>query len=147
MSILSLETVRLRARAADKQDAIRQAGELLVQVGCVDPDYVNGMLAREQTMSTYLGNGIAIPHGRDENRAQICRTGISVLQFPEGVEWEPGERAYLVIGIAANADEHVGVLANLAEVIEDEEAAGALTRVTDPMQIVERLGRPRDDAE
>lgn len=145
MTIVSLETVRLRASAADKQDAIRQAGALLVEVGCVVPNYVNGMLAREQTMSTYLGNGIAIPHGRDENRADVRRTGIAVLQFPDGVEWEPGERAYLVIGIAANADEHVGVLANLAEVIEDEAAADALSRATDPMQIVERLGRPRDD--
>jgi mannitol/fructose-specific phosphotransferase system IIA component len=147
MAIISTATVRLGGQASSKQDAISQAGQLLVQDGRVAPPYVSGMLAREETMSTYLGNGIAIPHGRDENRAQICRTGISVLQFPEGVEWEPGERAYLVIGIAANADEHVGVLANLAEVIEDEEAAGALSRVTDPMQIVERLGRPRDDAE
>lgn len=145
MAIVSLETVRLKAQARDKQDAIRQAGELLVQVGCVMPEYVGGMLAREQTMSTYLGNGIAIPHGRDENRADIRRTGIAVLQFPDGVEWEPGERAYLVIGIAAQADEHVGVLANLAEVIEDEEAAGELSRATDPMQIVERLGRTRED--
>lgn len=147
MAILSTETVRLRAQAHDKQDAIRQAGELLVQVGCVIPNYVSGMLAREQTMSTYLGNGIAIPHGRDENRADIRRTGISVLQFPDGVEWEPGERAYLVIGIAALADEHMGVLANLAEVIEDEAAAGALAGASDPMQIVELLGRARDDEE
>lgn len=147
MGIVSPELVRLQAQARDKQDAIRQAGELLVQVGCVMPEYVGGMLAREQTMSTYLGNGIAIPHGRDENRADIRRTGISVLQFPEGVEWEPGERAYLVIGIAAQADEHLGVLANLAEVIEDEEAAGALSRATDPMEIVARLARPRDDDE
>lgn len=145
MTIVSLETVRLQARAHDKQDAIRQAGELLVQVGCVVPNYISGMLAREQTMSTYLGNGIAIPHGRDENRADVRRTGIAVVQFPEGVEWEPGERAFLVIGIAANADEHVGVLANLAEVIEDEAAADALSRATDPMQIVERLGRQRDE--
>lgn len=145
MTILSPELIRLQARATDKADAIRQAGELLVAMGCVEPAYVGGMLAREETMSTYLGNGVAIPHGRDENRADICRTGISVLQLPEGVEWEPGERAYLVIGIAAQADEHVAVLANLAEVIEDPDAAEALTRATDPQQIVERLGRARDD--
>lgn len=145
MSIVSLETVRLQAHARDKQDAIRQAGELLVEVGCVAPAYVGGMLAREQVMSTYLGNGVAIPHGRDENRADIHRTGISVLQLPEGVEWEPGERAYLVIGIAASADEHMGVLANLSEVVEDPDAANALSHTTDPMQIVEYLGRPRED--
>ena len=143
MSIVSLQTVRTRAHAADKQDAIRQAGELLVQGGCVEPAYVSGMLAREQTMSTYLGNGVAIPHGQHDNLSQVHRTGISVLQLPEGVEWEEGERAYMVIGIAANADEHIGVLSNLAELIEDPDSAEQLVRITDPQLIVERLGRAR----
>lgn len=145
MPIVSIETVRLQVQVRDKQDAIRQAGELLVQSGCVAPTYVRGMLAREQTMSTYLGNGVAIPHGQHENLVDVRRTGISVLQIPDGVEWEPGERAYLVIGIAANADEHVGVLANLAEVIEDPDAADQLARTTDPMQIIERLNREHED--
>jgi mannitol/fructose-specific phosphotransferase system IIA component len=141
MNIVSPETVRLQATAQDKQDAIRQAGELLAQGGCVDPAYVQGMLARERTMSTYLGNGVAIPHGQHEDLGLVRRTGISVLQLPQGVEWEPGERAYLVIGIAASSDEHVGVLANLAEVVEDPEAAEQLAHTTDPMQIIERLNR------
>jgi len=144
MSIVSSETVRLGASARDKQDAIRQAGELLVQGGCVAPGYVQGMLNRELTMSTYLGNGVAIPHGQHENLGEVLRTGISVLQIPAGVEWEDGERAFLVIGIAANADEHVGVLANLAEVIEDEVAAAELAQTTDPGRIVERLSRARE---
>ena len=147
MSIVSLETVRLQAQARDKLDAIRQAGELLVHGGCVEPPYVNGMLARESTMSTYLGNGVSIPHGQHEDLALVRRTGISVLQLPDGVEWEPGELAYLVIGIAATSNEHVGVLANLAEVIEDPAAADEFARTTDPMLIVERLNRTHvDDA-
>ena len=145
MPIVSIDMVRLGAWVRDKQDAIQQAGELLVQGGCVAPAYVSGMLAREQTMSTYLGNGVAIPHGQQENLADVRRTAISVLQIPDGIEWEPGERAYLVIGIAANADEHVGVLANLAEVIEDPDAADQLARTTDPMLIIERLNRERED--
>ena len=145
MSIISLQTVRLGATASDKQDAIRQAGDLLVGAGCVAPAYVQGMLAREQTMSTYLGNGVAIPHGQHENLADVRRTGISVLQVPSGVEWEPGELAYLVIGIAANAEEHVAVLANLAEVIEDPDEAEQLARTTDPLLIVERLSRERTE--
>ncbi len=143
MTIVSLETVRLQARAHDKLDAIRQAGELLIQGGCVEPPYVNGMLAREQTMSTYLGNGVSIPHGQHDDLALVRRTGISVLQIPDGVEWEPGERAYLVIGIAATSNEHVGVLANLAEIIEDPDAAEQFARTTDPMLIIERLNRTR----
>jgi phosphocarrier protein FPr len=141
MAILSAQTVKVQGQATDKADAIRQAGALLVDGGCVDPAYVQGMLAREQTMSTYLGNGVAIPHGQNDNRADIRRTGISVLQLPAGVEWEPGEMAYLVIGIAASSDEHVGVLSNLAEVIEDEELTAELTQTTDPEMIVERLNR------
>ena len=105
----------------DKADAIRQAGQLLVDSGCVKAGYVEGMLAREETMSTYLGNGVSIPHGQYDNREDILQTGISVLQVPAGVEWEDGEKAYLIIGIAASSDEHIGVLSNLAEVIEDEE--------------------------
>ncbi|HEY0607357.1 MAG TPA: PTS sugar transporter subunit IIA [Herpetosiphonaceae bacterium] len=139
MGIVSPETVRIGGQASDKADAIRQAGDLLVQGGCVESGYVDGMLARESTMSTYLGNGVAIPHGQNANRAQIRRTGISVLQLPGGVEWEPGEQVYLVIGIAASADEHVGVLSNLAEIIEDPDMAMHLARVTDPHEIVQRL--------
>ena len=141
MSILSQEMVRLQATALNKQDAILQAGELLVKNGYVGQVYVDGMLAREQVMSTYLGNGIAIPHGKYEDLHEVHRTGISVVQIPGGIEWEEGERAYLVIGIAATAEEHLGVLANLAEVVEDLDTIQQLAQTTDPMVIVERLSR------
>lgn len=139
-SVLSLDRIRLQATAVDKRDAIRQAGDLLVQTGCVDAGYVDGMLAREASMSTYLGNGVSIPHGTYDNKAQIRHTGISVLQLPQGVEWEDGERAYLIIGIAAASDEHVSVLANLAEVIEDEDTTQLLIRTADPGLILAHLG-------
>ena len=145
MAILSIETVRLNVPATDKEGAIRLAGELLVKAGHVTPSYIDGMLAREATMSTYIGNGVAIPHGRFENKENIRSTGISVVQYPEGVVWndDDDETAYLVVGIAATADEHVGVLSNLAEAIEEEESAEELIRATDPMLIIERLTRPQ----
>ncbi len=139
MAILSEERIRLGATAVNKADAIRQSGELLVQSGCVQPAYVDGMLAREETMSTYLGNGVAIPHGQYDNRSQILKTGIAVLQLPDGVAWEDGEKAHLVIAIAAAADEHVGVLANLAEAIEDEEVAQQMITTTDAKFILNTL--------
>jgi len=120
MTIVNLDRIRVHLTAENKEDAIRQAGELLVQSGCVTPEYVTGMLARETTMSTYLGSGVSIPHGQFENRGQINQTGISIAQFPQGVEWEDDSKAYLVIGIAASSDDHIDVLARLAEVIEDE---------------------------
>lgn len=142
MTILSVERIRVQAQAQDKNDAIRQAGELLVSTGCVTPAYVDGMLAREMTMSTYLGNGVAIPHGQFENREDILQTGISVLQLPTGVVWEDDETAHLIIGIAASSDEHIGVLAALAEVIEDEEITQLLIQTADPNLIMEHLGKP-----
>ena len=141
MAILSPDRIQLQATALDKSDAIRQAGQLLVASGCVQARYVDGMLAREEVMSTYLGNGVSIPHGQYDNREDILQTGISVLQIPAGVEWEDGEKAYLVIGIAASSDEHVGVLANLAEVIEDEDLTARLSQTTDPMMVLNELSK------
>jgi phosphocarrier protein FPr len=140
LTILSAERIQLGAAAATKEEAIRLSGDLLVNTRCVKPRYVDGMLAREGTMSTYLGNGVAIPHGEYNNREDILATGISVLQVPAGVEWEPGENVYLVIGIAASSDEHVGVLAALAEAIEDEEITQLLHTTDDPQVILQHLG-------
>ncbi len=147
MGILSADRIRLQATATSKQDAIRQAGDLLVQTGCVDPGYVDGMLARETVMSTYLGSGVAIPHGQHENRDQIHQTAISVLQLVDGVLWEEedDEKAYLIIGIAANSDDHIGVLAALAEAVEDEETIQNLLTTADPRVILDCLDRSSAD--
>jgi len=140
--ILSLSTIQLNATAESKEDAIRKAGALLVNSGCVHPDYVSGMLERETTMSTFAGNGVSIPHGQFGNLSQVYRTGISVLQVPAGVEWEDGEMVYLVVGIAAKGEEHIQVLANLAEVLEDTDTAEMLARTDNPQVILDYLNRP-----
>jgi mannitol/fructose-specific phosphotransferase system IIA component len=140
MPIISKDRINLQANAIDKADAVRKAGELLVTTGCVLPEYVDGMLTREASMSTSLGNGVAIPHGILENRDHILQTGISVIKLTEGVEWEEGEKVYMVIGIAALADEHVEVLAKLADVIDDEKNLAELLNTTDPGVIIKYLG-------
>ena len=140
MAILELNRIQVQATATGKKEAIQKAGELLVKSGCVAAPYVGGMLAREETMSTYLGNGVAIPHGQYDNRDDVFQTAISVLQIPEGVEWEDGEKAYLIIGIAATSNEHVGVLSKLAEVIEDEDLVEKLSQTSDPELILSTLG-------
>jgi mannitol PTS system EIIA component len=145
MDVLTSETVRLGVRVAGKVEAIRECGEVLVKAGCIPPSYIDGMLAREEVMSTYLGNGIAIPHGELDDLQSVYRTGVAVVQLPEGVEWEPGEKAYLIVGLAvvATSFEHVDVLTNLVEVLQDAEATRRLIQATDPMIIVERLTRQR----
>lgn len=137
--ILSRETINLQAEVESKEDAIRQAGELLVKSGCVHPDYVKGMLEREKTMSTYVGNGVSIPHGQFDDLSLVYRTGISVLQVPKGIEWQPGNIAYLIVGIAATSGEHIGILRNLAEVVEDDNTAKMLAETLDPEVILSHL--------
>ncbi len=145
MTTLSLKSVRLGGAAKDKEDAIRQAGALLMEAGYVQEGYIPGMLEREQTMSTYMGNGVAIPHGMHDSREFILETGISVLQLPDGVEWEDGEMAYLVIGIAANNDDHMTILMNLADAIEEEDDAAELIALTDAEEMVARLSATPED--
>lgn len=140
MPILSRDRISLQTRVADKADAIRKAGELLVTTGCVLPEYIDGMLKREESMSTSLGNGVAIPHGVYENRDHILQTGISVLQLTDGVEWDEDEKVYMVIGIAASGDEHVGVLSNLAEVVDNEETLTEMLKTTDADVVLKYLG-------
>jgi len=141
--ILTSEMVLIRAQAADKVDAIRKAGEVLVKAGCVAPSYIDGMLARERVLSTYLGSGIAIPHGELSDLGSVYRLGASVVQLPEGVEWEPGESAFLVIGLASTGSEQNVVLTNLVELLQAPDTIKELILATDPMVIVERLAHGR----
>lgn len=128
--------IKLKADAADKTDAIRQAGTLLVENGNMQPGYITSMMEREKVAHTYLGNGIAIPHGMPKDRDLILHTGISVIQIPTGVEWNPGETVHLVVGIAAKSDEHIEILSNLTYVLDDEATVQRLARTTNPNDII-----------
>src|SRR5215471_18910823 len=138
--------IRLQAHAANKQEAIRQAGQLLVDSGYIDPGYVNSMLGREEVANTYLGNGITIPHGLPKDRDLIKQTGIAVVQVPDGVTWNPGETAHLVVGIAAKSDEHIEVLRRLTRVLGDQEQVARLVQTRDPRDIIEALTGERPAA-
>jgi mannitol/fructose-specific phosphotransferase system IIA component len=139
MAILSKERITLQARAVNQADAIRKAGRLLVESGCVLPDYIAGMLTREKSISTSLGNGIAIPHGMFENRVHILHAGISILQLADGVNWDKSGKVYMVIAIAALSDEHVGVLSKLAGVVDDKNNLAELFTTKDPDVILKYL--------
>jgi phosphocarrier protein FPr len=143
LEILTKATVRLGARAASKLDAIQQAGEMLEQSGYVAHYYVAGTLGHEELLSTYLGNGIAIPPGRTEDLETVYHADISALQVPQGVDWEAGEKVYLVIGLAARSNEHTDILVNLVEVLHEPETSERLAQTSDPLEIIERLTRVR----
>ena len=128
---LSESNIHLNANAADKQQAIEMAASALVQADNVENGYLQGMLAREQQTPTFLGNGIAIPHGTLDTRSMVKKTGVQVFQFPQGIEWGEGNIAYVVIGIAARSDEHLSLLRQLTHVLSDEDTAAKLAKITD----------------
>ncbi|MBL7635319.1 MULTISPECIES: fused PTS fructose transporter subunit IIA/HPr protein [Atlantibacter] len=123
---LSVQDIHPGASAGSKDEAIRQVAAALAQAGNVADGYVNGMLARELQTSTYLGNGIAIPHGTTDTRDQVLKTGVKVFQFPQGIAWGEGQTAYVAIGIAASSDEHLGLLRQLTHVLSDDDVAEQL---------------------
>jgi phosphotransferase system HPr (HPr) family protein len=132
--ILRRSAVVVGATAADKDEAIDRVGGILVAEGLVTDEYVRAMHAREAIISTYLGNGIALPHGTGENQDSILGTGIAVAQFPDGVPWGD-EPARLVIGLAAKSEEHIPILSRLATVLEDAELCDRLARTDDADEI------------
>ncbi|MCW2958029.1 MAG: fruB1 [Solirubrobacterales bacterium] len=141
MITLDASTVRLAASPATKEEAIRMVAALLADAGHIDPGYAESMLGREQVANTFLGEGIAIPHGLLKDRDLILSTGIGVVQVPGGVEWNPGETVRLVVGIAAASDEHLQILANLTQVLADEDEVAQLSTTTDAALVVDRLSR------
>jgi len=143
---LTKANIQLHTHATNKEDAIRQAGRVLVDSGNIAPGYIESMLGRELQANTYLGNGIAIPHGMAKDRELIRRTGIAVVQVPQGVTWNPGETVRLIVAIAASSDEHLGILANLMEVLDSPTLAERLAQTDDPADIIARLNQPRDSA-
>jgi len=132
------EGIRIGLKPVGKEEAIRAAGALLAACGYVDDGYAEAMVARERVATTYLGMGIAIPHGTAEAKSRIRRSGIVVMQYPEGVDFG-GERAQLVIGIAGAGDEHIEILARVTSALEDEEVLARLKTTDDPRYILEKL--------
>ena len=123
---LDVKAIHTGASASDKEDAIRQVAAALTAAGNVGEAYVDGMLAREKQTSTYLGNGIAIPHGTTDTRDLVLETGVQVFQFPQGIVWGEDQTAYVAIGIAARSDEHLALLRQLTHVLSDDSVAEQL---------------------
>lgn len=136
--VLPREGIRLGLRATDKWDAIRQCGAVLAELGAVEDGYPEAMAERERSVSTYVGEGVAIPHGTDAARALVRRTALGVLQFPDGVDWD-GAPVTVCVAIAAKGEEHVAVLSALARVLMDPARARALRTCSTPEQVRELL--------
>lgn len=118
--VLVRESIKLNQPSVTKEEAIRRAGELLVERGCVEPAYIDAMLEREKLVSTYMGMGIAIPHGTAQAKGTVKKTAITMLQYPDGVDFGD-EKAQLVFGIAGIGDEHLDLLGKISIALDDAE--------------------------
>lgn len=131
------DDVVLGLAPVDRERCIRDSGALLVARGCVGEPYVDAMVERDRLTSVYIGMGIAIPHGTNEAKDSVVRTGVVLQQYPEGVDFD-GERAQLVFGIAGRGEEHLEVLANICRILEDEAVLEKM-KTTDDVDWVVRV--------
>ncbi len=118
--LFSNENIFINVSVASQNDAIEKAGQTLVDSGAVTENYIQAMKDREDVVSTFMGNGLAIPHGTEEAKGNVIQSGLSLLQIPEGVDWN-GEEVKVVVGIAGKDGEHLDLLSKIAITFSEEE--------------------------
>ncbi len=136
--VLSEESIVLSGTARTRDDAITEAGRLLVAAGAVDDSYVDAMHEREKSVSTFMGNGLAIPHGTNEAKPSIRRTAISFVRYADPIDWK-GQPAEFVVGIAGAGDDHLAVLSSLAGIFTDDDAIARLRAASAPADVLAAL--------
>ncbi|EHM71105.1 PTS sugar transporter subunit IIA [Staphylococcus pettenkoferi] len=118
--LFSNDNIYLNQSISTQEEAIQQAGQALVKSGAVTEGYIQAMKEREQLVSTFMGNGLAIPHGTDEAKTEVIESGLSLIQIPEGIDWD-GETVKVVVGIAGKDGEHLDLLSKIAITFSEEE--------------------------
>lgn len=145
---LTKDDIYLDQQAENKQEAIKKIAQALTQREFVQEGYVDGMLERESQAATYLGSGIAIPHGTTKTRHLVRKTGVQVFCFPQGVAWgDDGEKTYIAIGIAASSDEHLTLLRQLTHVLGDEDVEDRIKKIKTKEDVMSLLTGQSSDSE
>lgn len=137
--ILKNENILLNEKIEDKYQAIRKAGELLVKGGYVKEEYIEEMLKREELSTTFIGNDIAIPHGTESAKNDVLESGISIIQVPEGVDFN-GNKARVIFGIAGKDNTHLDILSNIAILCSDMENVEKIVNAKTKEEIMALLG-------
>ena len=138
MSILTIGQVRIHPGSVSQDEALQEATDILVAAGAVTPAYVDAMKQREETVSTFMGNGLAIPHGTNETKGAILDSGLSVVRYDGGVDWA-GDQVTFVIGIAGRGDEHLEILSQIAILFSEEDDVAKLNAAATPDELFELL--------
>ncbi|MFM6967534.1 MAG: PTS sugar transporter subunit IIA [Microbacteriaceae bacterium] len=138
-NVLTTDAIRLSGSATSKEDAIAEVGAILVSAGAVTPEYVDAMFARESSVSTYMGNLLAIPHGTNEAKDEILRSHVAVVRYDNEIDWG-GFPVRFVIGIAGKGDSHLEVLSAIATVFSDMSSVDKLLAATSTDEVFDILG-------
>lgn len=136
LEIFNENNIELNLASESKSAAILRSGKLLRKNGYVQEEYLEGMQKREQSLTTYVGNGVAIPHGLPEYIPYINKSGLVMLQYPEGVDFGDGNTAYVLIGIAGKNEEHLELLSSIALVCQDEENVNKLKLAASKQEVI-----------
>lgn len=132
--VLKLEQVRIHPGSASKEEAMREAVAILQEAGAVTAAYYDAMQLREQTVSTYMGNELAIPHGTNETKDAILDSALSFVRYDGGVDWN-GNPVSFVVGIAGKGDEHLEILSQIAILFSDEDEVERLKTAQTPEEL------------
>jgi len=143
-SLLSERCIVVGAVFADSLQAIRACGKLLAEAGYVQPDYIDAMIERERVSTTYIGNGVAVPHGTITSRRFINSTGLALIQVPGGVDFGNGNIARLLVGLAAKDDDHIDLLADIAVICADDERLGGLLSAGSASEMLDVIASARN---
>jgi PTS system mannitol-specific IIA component len=132
--VLSIGQVRIHSGGASKEEAMKEAADILQAAGAVTGAYYDAMLQREQTVSTYMGNELAIPHGTNETKDEILESALSVVRYDGGVDWD-GNPVTFVVGIAGKGDEHLEILSQIAILFSEEDDVARLKAAATPEEL------------
>ncbi len=139
MEILTVENILLDVESEDKMSAIKRLGRKLIENGYVDELYIEGMIKRENSLTTYMANGVAIPHAMPEYTQYIKHSGIVIAQYRNGVDFGNGNVAHLLIGIAGIGDDHMDALSKIAIVCSEEANVKEIVESSDPLAIIDLI--------
>ena len=142
--VLTLSQIKVPGTARSKDDAIREAGEILVDAGAVEPAYIDSMFEREQSVSTYMGNYLAIPHGTNESKDSIKRSALSVIRYDEPIDWD-GNEVRFTLGIAGYQGGHMDILSRIAIVFADTDEVDKLLAARSAAEIYDLLNAVNEE--
>ena len=137
-SVLDLDRIVLAGEARTRDDAIREVGALLVSAGSVTQAYADAMFDREATVSTYMGNYLAIPHGTNEAKDGIVHSALAIVRYDEPIDWD-GHEVRFAVGIAGKGDDHLGILSCIAIAFSDEATVEKLGAAATPQEFADLI--------